>query len=175
MESRVRVARHPLHPMLIVFPSTLFPLLLLMDVLAWWLGNDAFWSIGVWLAGAGVVTTLAAMVPGIVDMAAVPDESRAHRTVLWHFIVGTATLVAYAAGTWLRWNAGTDRLLLATVVDVVGVLLVTAQGWLGGELVYKHHLGVKTVAEGADPVTLTGATRAPSERGDARRRRDVPP
>ena len=175
MESRARLAGHPAHPMLIVLPSALFPLLLLLDAVHWLSGGEAAWSAGFWLAAAGVAATLAAMVPGIVDMARIPDGTRAHRTGLIHAIVGTATLLAYAAATWLRWGAGTERFPWAAAVDVLGLLLVTAQGWLGAELVYRHHMGVKTPAEGGDPVTLTGAPRKPSEPGDARRRRDARP
>lgn len=169
MESRTRVARHPLHPMLVMFPTALLPLLLFMDVLAWWTGDDAFWVAGFWVGVAGIVMTLLAVAAGIPDMAAIPDETRAHRTALFHAIVGTTVLLVFAATTWARWNAGTDRLTLATVVDVIGVLLVGVQGWLGGELVYRHHLGVKTTAEGADPVVLTTAAEQRGARGHARR------
>lgn len=175
MESRFRLLGHPVHPMLIVLPSSLFPLLVLLDVVHAWTGDDAAWSAGFWVAVAGVVTTLAAMVPGIVDMARIPDGTKAHRTALIHFVVGTLTLLAYVAATWVRWGAGTDRFALATGIDVLGTLLVVAQGWLGGELVYKHHVGVKTTAEGGEPVTLTDSPRKPSERAAARRRRDAHP
>lgn len=169
MESRARVARHPLHPMLVMFPTALLPLLLFMDVLAWWTGDAAFWTAGFWVAVAGVATTILAVVAGIPDMAAIPDGSRAHRTALFHAVVGTTILLVFAATTWVRWNVGTERLTLATVVDVVGVLLVSVQGWLGGELVYRHHLGVKSAAEGGEPVALTTAAERRAERGHARR------
>lgn len=161
MRSRFRVGPHPVHPMLIVVPSTLFPLLVVLDLLHLWTGDAALWSVGFWIAAVGVVSTLAAMVPGIVDLAGVPDESRAHRTALIHTIVGTATLVAYAVAAWVRFGAGTDRFALALGLDVVGSLLIVAQGWLGGELVYRHHLGVLTREEGAEPTPFKSkATRA---------------
>ena len=160
--------------MLIVVPSALFPLLLLLDAVHFFSGDDAAWRVGVWVALAGLAGTLAAIVPGVVDMARIPDGTRAHRTGLIHAVIGTLILAAYAAAAWVRFDAGTDRFLVAAVLDVVGTLLVTAQGWLGAELVYRHHVGVKTPAEGGDPVTLTGPARKPG-RGDARRRRDAPP
>ena len=175
MQSRVRILGHPVHPMLVVVPSALFPLLLLLDAVHFFTGDDAVWRAGFWVAAAGVVTTLVAMVPGIVDMARIPDGSRAHRVALFHFVLGTLTLVAYVAATWVRWGAGTDRFLLAAGVEVLGTLLVVAQGWLGSELVYKHHVGVNTPAEGGDPVTLEGGSRSPPGQGDARRRRDARP
>jgi len=175
MESRFRFLGHPLHPMLIVVPSALFPLLLLLDAVHFFSGDDAAWRAGFWVAVAGAVATLAAIVPGVVDMAHIPDGSRAHRTARIHAALGTLTLLAYVVAVWVRWGAGTERLLPAAGVDLVGTLLVSAQGWLGAELVYRHHVGVKTPAEGGDPVTLTGSPRTPSEQADARRRRDARP
>lgn len=174
MRSAFRLGRHPVHPMLIVFPSTLFPLLAVLDVVHAWTGDATAWNAGFLLAALGVLTTLAAMVPGVVDLSKIPNESRAHRTALLHAIVGTATLLAYAAATWLRWGAGTDRFALASGVDALGTLLVVAQGWLGGQLVYKHHVGVLTPAEGGDPVALTGSA-PPDERAAARRRGETRP
>ncbi|HET6404048.1 MAG TPA: DUF2231 domain-containing protein [Candidatus Thermoplasmatota archaeon] len=156
MESRFRIAGHPAHPMLVMFPTALLPLLILLDVLHLWTGDAGAWTVGFWVALAGLVMTALAIVPGIVDMAAIPNETRAHRTALFHFVVGMTILATYAAAVWVRWPAGSapDRFGLAFAVDIIGTLLVTAQGWLGAELVYRHHVGVKTVAEGGDPVAL---------------------
>lgn len=156
MQSRARLAKHPLHPMLVTVPTALFPLLLLLDGLYVWRGDDAFWTVGVWIAGAGVVTTLAAMIPGLVDLAGIPSETRAHRTAATHFAFGVATLGAYALATWSRWPAGSvaESATWPVAIDVAGVLLVAAQGWLGAALVYKHHLGVIDAREGGEPVAL---------------------
>ncbi|HLE95861.1 MAG TPA: DUF2231 domain-containing protein, partial [Candidatus Thermoplasmatota archaeon] len=108
MRSRARIFRHPLHPMLVVFPTAIFPLLLFLDVLRA-LGAAIGPSVPFWLAVAGVATTLAAIVPGVIDLAAIPDRSRAHRVAFVHFVVGTVTLAAYAAAAWTRWPAGPDR------------------------------------------------------------------
>lgn len=159
MRSRVRVAGHPAHPMLVMFPTALLPLMVLLDALHWWTRDAGMWTVGFWIAVAGLATTAIAIVPGIVDLAAIPNETRAHKTAVFHFIVGMTILAVYAAAVWARWPAGSDdgRFVLTAAIDVVGTLLVTIQGWLGGELVYKHHIGVRTVAEGGDPVALTGS------------------
>jgi uncharacterized membrane protein len=153
-----------MHPMLVMFPTALFPLLVVLDALHLAFGDAAFWTVGFWVAALGVLTTLAAMVPGTIDMRAIPDGTKAHRTGLYHAIVGTAVLVAYALALWMRWPAGSapEGVWAALAVDVLGVALVSAQGWLGGELVYRHHVGVLSAREGADPVVLaTGADAVP--------------
>lgn len=168
MQSRVRLARHPMHPMLVMFPTALFPLLVVLDILhAYFRGDPTFWSVGFWVAAVGVVTTILAMIPGLVDLAAIPDESRAHRTAFAHFIVGSLVLLLYIGAVAARWPVGSGdaRFTWAVAVDVLGLLAITAQGWLGGELVYKHHMGVLTGGEGADPVTLK--TAEPTARSSA--------
>lgn len=171
MRSRFRIAGHPAHPMLVMFPVALLPLLLVLDAVHWYTGDAGVWTAGFWVAAVGLVTTVVAIVPGIVDMAAIPDGTRAHRTALFHAIVGTSILIVYAAGVWARWPAGSgpEEFALAAGIDVLGTLLVSVQGWLGGELVYRHHIGVRTEAEGGDPVALTPASEKRASRGDARR------
>lgn len=160
MRARFRVFGHPVHPMLVMFPVALFPLLLIADALyfagvADW-GPDmpsVLWDAGLYLAIAGLAATALAIVPGLVDLSAIPNASRAHRTALIHMTVGFALLALYGVAVWLRSpsNAMPFGALAILAVDVLGTLAVTAQGWLGGELVYKHHVGVLAPEEGADP------------------------
>ena len=144
--------------MLVMFPMSFVFVLLLLDALHLWRGEIAFWSVGLWVALAGAALTLVAMIPGVVDLAGVPNASRAHRVALYHTIVGTLVLVAYAASAFVRWPVGSppDAVVAATVIDALGVVAVSVQGWLGGELVYKHHLGVRTESEGAEPTPFEG-------------------
>lgn len=161
MRSKARLAGHPLHPMLVMFPVALLPLLLLLDVAHLVFAGGPFWEIGFWIASLGVVTTLVAMVPGIVDMAHIPDATRAHRTGVYHAILGTLILFVYAGSLAARWPVGSepDRFWIAAGLDLLGMLLVTAQGYLGGELVYRHHVGVQTPEEGGEPVILLASPR----------------
>src|SRR5687768_3607449 len=109
MRSRVRVAGHPLHPMLVMFPTAVFPLLLVLDLVPRFVETDAgYWAAGFWLAAVGLLSAIAAAVPGFVDMRAIPDKTRAHRTAVWHAVVGISILVAYAAAVWTRLTMGVD-------------------------------------------------------------------
>lgn len=173
MQSRFRVAGHPAHPMLVMFPIALLPLLVVLDAVHAYNGDLGVWTAGFWIAAVGLVTTIVAIVPGLVDMAAIPNASRAHRTAVFHAIVGFTILAVYAATLWARWpmGSGPDRFGLALATDIVGVLLVSIQGWLGGELVYRHHIGVRTTTEGGDPVVLANGRAARSTRGPSGRER----
>lgn len=175
MRSRVTLLKHPLHPMLVMFPVALLPVMVLLDLVAWASGADGLWVAGFWIALAGVVMTLLAIGPGILDLAAIPNESRAHRVALFHLGVGIFILVVYAAAVWARWPAGNlPTPALALGIDIVGTVAVFVQGWLGGELVYKHHVGVDAPEEGGEPTPLQagpGVHVPPVARGEERRGR----
>lgn len=157
MRSRAHVFSHPIHPMLIVLPSAVFPLMLLLDLVQASTGTEELARATFWLAIAGVAGTLAAMIPGIIDAAHIPDGTKAHRTMAIHAVLGTLTLIAYAGAVVLRWPYGSVPSVGAMIgLDVLGSLLITAQGWFGGELVYKHHLAVATREEGAEPTPFEG-------------------
>lgn len=163
MRSRVRVAGHPLHPMLVMIPTAVFPLLVVLDVVPQFAEMDGgYWAAGFWLAAIGLLGGVAAAVPGFVDLSAVPDRTRAHKSAVWHAVVGSAILVAYAIAVGTRLTMGVDGAVVFLATDVLGLLLVTVQGFLGGELVYRHHMGVKTVEEGGDPVALVAPSSAPT-------------
>lgn len=154
MRSSLRVAGHPLHPMLVMFPTAMLPLLVFLDALQWWFGASELWFAAFWVAVAGFATAILAVASGIPDFVRIPEATRARRTGVFHAIVGTTVLLTFAAAVWVRWPLGgdVDRFGTAAAIDVLGLILVTGQGWLGAELVYKHHVGVPTAEEGAVPV-----------------------
>lgn len=157
MRSRVTVLGHPLHPMLVMFPVALLPLLVVLDAVAIYGGGSAgVWTAGFVAAAVGGVLTVVAIVPGIVDLAAIPDGTKAHRTAFRHFVVGMLILALYGAGAYLRWpmDAAPAQPFWVLGLDVIGTLAVTVQGWLGAELVYRHHIGVRGPGEGAEPTPL---------------------
>lgn len=172
MRSRLRLAKHPVHPMVVMFPMALLPLLLALDGLQAYLGDEGFWRVGFWVALLGGLATLAGIATGIPDLAGIPDGTRAHRKAAFHFVVGLTILATYAAAAWARMGSPADRFGLAVGLDVAGLLLVTVQGWLGGELVYKHHMGVSGADEGGDPTPIMRKASAedPAASGDAPRR-----
>jgi uncharacterized membrane protein len=173
MRSRARALGHPLHSILVMFPTALLPTLLVMDILYAVLRETAFWTVGFWVAAGGIIVTLLAMLPGAMDFLAVPRGTRARRTGMIHALTGVTVLVAFGASLWARWVTGAppDSIGLVAGIDAIGVLLVGVQGWLGGELVYRHHIGVLAEREGGEPVPLTTSEPGPAgARADAHRR-----
>lgn len=75
MRLRVRLSRHRLHPMIVTFPTAMFPLALALDGVDWYLGDPAFWTVGIWVALLGLLSTLAAAATGTVDLASEPERA----------------------------------------------------------------------------------------------------
>ncbi|MFC7694645.1 DUF2231 domain-containing protein [Paeniroseomonas aquatica] len=130
-----------------------------------------------WNLGMGTLAALVALLTGWQAYNTVAHDDLGHANMVRHmyWAVGTATVfLAAAAGAWLDRcrTAGAGTVLLALLLLGAGALTVT--GWLGGENVYRHGLGVMrmpNMAMPGDQVTMTGWRATPTvPRGPAQPR-----
>ncbi len=135
--------------MVVGYPIALYTSALLCDVLYLALG-DAFWfRVAFWAIVFGLVTHVAAAVTGFPDFLAVarggPDQKEARRAATSHLVFGLGLLVVQGLNLGVR-NAGviptTGSIGLPVAVNVIAVAVLGIQGWYGGELVYRHRVGV---------------------------------
>ncbi len=142
-KSTARIGGHPIHPMLIPFPIAFLLAALVCDIVYVSTGNAA-WAVGaIWLVGAGVVTALAAAVFGFIDFFG--EERIRHLGDAWHHMLGNLVAVALAAISWgLRGTMGAEEAVMPwglTLSAAIAVILAYT-GWKGGELAYRHRVGV---------------------------------
>ena len=140
--STAAVAGHPLHPMLIPFPIAFLVGAFAAD-LVYWGTLSAFWAHGaLWLVGAGLVTGVLAAALGLVDFFTIA-RARNH-TIGWIHFLGNAVVLALAfVSLILRIGNPAEAVLpwgLAFTAVMTVLLVVT--GWYGGELSYRHKIGV---------------------------------
>ncbi|WP_425450057.1 DUF2231 domain-containing protein [Virgifigura deserti] len=140
--STAAIRSHPIHPMLIPFPLAFLVGVLLTD-LAYWATSDPFWArASLWLVGAGVVSGLIAAAFGLVDFFTI-RRARDH-AIGWIHFLGNATALILSLVNWLlRFDDPAAAILpwgLLLSVIVAAILGVT--GWAGGELSYRHRIGV---------------------------------
>lgn len=157
VQSRVRLFGHPLHPMVTDFAIVPFPLLVAFDILHALTGRGAFWEVSGWLGLAGVAGGILSILTGTIDLASIPGGHRVTRIAYVHLVLGIGLPSLYVLSVWERWPLGSPpegRVLLAAVIDVVGLVGVIVQGYLGSEMRTRHHIGIPTVEEGAEPVAL---------------------
>lgn len=155
MESRVKVAGHPVHPMLIVFPLGLLSVAVVFDII-YLVNQVSLWTqAAYYMIGAGVIGGLAAAVPGTIDWWAIPRGTRAKRVGLIHG-VGNVIVVALFVVSWLlrRPNPAAPP-TEAIVAALLGVILAMVTAWLGGELVGRLGVGVDEGANLDAPSSLS--------------------
>jgi len=142
----VRIAGHPLHPMLVHFPIAAWIGTVVLDV------SSRIWTLpGLSAAGfgcltAGVVLGAVTMLAGFLDYAAIPDQHSAQKTALSHMLVMVVSWLLFTASLTARafaprtapslWAIGTD--MSACIVMIFGARL-------GGTLVYSFGIGVRNV------------------------------
>lgn len=64
----------------------------------------------------------------------------------WHARLNVIALVIFAGSFYLRTTSGASWVsgsyTIPVLLSVLGVILITISGWLGGELVFRHGVAV---------------------------------
>jgi uncharacterized membrane protein len=160
MESRVKLAGHPVHPMLIAFPLGLLATAVVFDVLFLVTNNPAWTQAAFYMIGTGVVTGLAAAIPGTIDWLAIPRGTRAKRIGLIHGVGNVIVVLLFALSWYMRSENPIAPPTEAVVAGLLGVGIAILTGWLGGELVDRLGVGVDDGAHLDAPSSLTGRPAA---------------
>ena len=147
MASPASIGGHPVHPMLIPFPIALWVFSLVADVIYLWRGNLVWrdWIAFYALLG-GIIGAAAAAVPGIVDWLSITG-GEVRKLANWHARLNVIALLVFAASFYLRTAGGaalvSGSYTIPVLLSVLGVILITISGWLGGEMVYRHGVAVE--------------------------------
>lgn len=147
MDSRAKVAGHPVHPMLIVFPLGLLTSALAFDVIQKVTDDARYGDTAFRLAFVGLVGAIFAAFAGLVDYFALPAFTRAKRVAALHGLANLAMLVLFVIATVIR--GGRDDHLATGVVlalEAVAIGISVYAGWLGGELVERLGIGIEQEA-----------------------------
>ncbi|HAF03063.1 MAG TPA: hypothetical protein DCO65_07850 [Spartobacteria bacterium] len=142
MSSTASIKGHPLHAMLIPLPIGLWIFSIISDLIFKFGYGGAVWNdVALYTLGGGTIGALIAAVPGFLDFTDI-NNPKTRTIAIWHMRINLAAVVLYAVNFWLRMHrAPGDNLPI--VLSVVGIVLITISGWLGGELVYVRGVAVK--------------------------------
>jgi uncharacterized membrane protein len=138
MTTRVTVANHPLHPMLVTLPIGLWVFSLVCDIIFASTGDSRWDTTAYFTLGGGIVGALLAAVPGLLDFLGLQD-AREKRVGITHLILNLSLVALQVFNFWLRAQANTN-VRLPMLISVVAVAVLVVSGWLGGQLV--HVFGV---------------------------------
>jgi uncharacterized membrane protein len=140
--SLAQIAGHPLHPVVVPLPIGMFAGAFVAD-LAYARTHDRFWARAAHaMAAAGVGTGLLAGALGATDLVG-RDRIRSRGSAWVHGLGNLAAVGLGAGSVLLRRDKNPDVIVprgLAVSSAIAAILVVT--GWLGGELVFRHGVGL---------------------------------
>jgi len=163
MESRIKIAGHPLHPILIVFPLGLLTAAVAFDITALVSSDNAWFHISFWIIAAGTLGGLIAALPGLVDWLAIPNNTRAKTIGLWHGGGNVVVVILFAISWFIRRDRAEVPSMGALVLSFAAILLALVTGWLGGELVDRLGVGIDNGAHLNAPSSLSGRPAGENE------------
>jgi len=144
MKSKASIAGHPIHPMLIPFPLALWVTSFVVDILFYLLRHPTLLVVAKFMIAAGCLGAIAAAIPGIIDWLSIKNGD-VKKTANWHARLNIAALVVFAISLLLRMGSYSElvgrKLTIPFLLSLVGVILITISGWLGGELVFRYGVG----------------------------------
>jgi uncharacterized membrane protein len=141
MTTPAQIAKHPIHPILVSFPIGLWVFSLASDLIALAQGDSSVWKdVALYTLIGGIAGALLAAVPGFVDWFSLATP-RVRRLGTIHMALNLALVALYTVNAWLRLGS-TSTDLVPVALSVLGVVLLGISGWLGGEMVYVHRVGV---------------------------------
>jgi len=141
MRTPASIAGHPIHPMLVPIPIVCFIGAFVADIIFTRNGEPGWATASHWLLGVGLGGAALAAVAGLTDYLGEP-RVRALSDALKHMIANVLAVLIEVFNLLLR--LGNPDFIASTGVYLSGVvvLILLYSGWKGGELVYRHGVGV---------------------------------
>ena len=139
-QSTVKIAGHPIHPMLIPFPIVFFVTTFVCDLVFWRTGAAIWSTAALWLLGAGLVMAALAALAGLGDFFGEP-RIRDLSDAWWHAGGNIVAVLIALYNFYMRYQGGAV-VPTGLVLSLVVVLILLFTGWKGWEMVYRHRVGV---------------------------------
>ncbi|MEG4197175.1 DUF2231 domain-containing protein [Microcoleus sp. Pol12A5] len=140
--STLSVAGHPIHPIIVIFPVAFLVGAAGTDI-GYWLTSDPFWArASVWLMGIGFAAGILAAITGFLDFFKVKRVRE--RSAGWlHMGGNVAVMVLTLINLVLRQgNPAEPIVYTGLAISIVVATLLGITGWFGGELSFRHKIGV---------------------------------
>jgi uncharacterized membrane protein len=141
MESRAKLFGHPIHPMLIPFPIVCFVGAFVTDVVYKQNSDPGWATASMWLLGVGLVMGALAAVAGLTDYLG-DERIRRMSDALKHMLANVTAVIIELVNLVLRLNNPGFAQSTGVYLSGVVVLILLYSGWKGGDLVYRHGIGV---------------------------------
>jgi uncharacterized membrane protein len=107
------------------------------------IGASLWFTLGFYTMIGGALGALLAAIPGTIDMLSL--DGRPKKLALTHMALNVTIVLLYAVNIGMRITEP-EVGGLPLVLSIVSIALLAASGWIGGQLVYVHRVGVKEPA-----------------------------
>jgi uncharacterized membrane protein len=142
LRSTARIARLPIHPMLVPIPIACFVGTLLTDITYWRTAEMMWADFSAWLVTVGVIVGFLAAIAGLIDL--LGNRAIRARSPAWPHAIGNAMVLVLATINMLvhTRDAWTSVVPWGLILSAAVVLILLVTGWLGWSMVYRHGVGV---------------------------------
>lgn len=139
--STARIGDHPIHPMLVSFPIVCFIGALVTDIV--YVNNHAHeWATASrYLLAVGLVMAALAAVAGLTDF--LGDKRIQGSDAIKHAIANVTAVILELINFFLRLHSDAAIAKIGIYLSVIVVLILLYSGWKGGDLVFRHGIGVR--------------------------------
>ena len=143
----MKILGHPLHMMLIHFPTALLPMDVFFSFFAYYNSDSSFLLPAFYCLVAGVSIGILAIVTGLIDLVMIQKENKpAIAAALIHgFVNGLVILIfcLFAYRAWALYPQTNMPKLTTLITKVILLAGLFIGNYLGGKLILEHRLGIK--------------------------------
>jgi uncharacterized membrane protein len=144
LRSTARIAKHPVHPMLVPFPIACFVGALVTDIVYCATAEMMWADFSTWLLVVGVIMGVLAAIAGLTDFLS-NRMIRAQRPAWPHMLGNLVVLVLSTLNVFVHTRDGwTSVYPTGLLLSAIVVLILPFTGWLGWSMVYRHGVGVNS-------------------------------
>jgi uncharacterized membrane protein len=142
--STASILGHPLHAMLVPIPITCFVGTLITDLVYWRTAAIMWADMSVWLLTIGLIVSVFAALAGVIDFFG-DRRIRALKPAWIHGLGNGLALILSIFNVFVHSrDAYTSVVPTGLILSALVVLILLVTAWTGGEMVYRHGVGVRS-------------------------------
>jgi uncharacterized membrane protein len=143
--SQGRLFGHPIHPMLVHFPTALFLTGFLFDAGGLLLDKSQLFSGSFYVILLGLAAGLPAVLFGLIDYVKLSKQPELFRIATWHAGIQFVVLVVFGIIGGLKYQAYPDMIspgMLEMGIMGGALAMMLVGNYLGGEMVFTYKVGI---------------------------------
>ncbi len=140
-----RLFGHPVHPMLVHFPTALFSAGLIFDVGGVVLNEPYLYPASLYVIILGLGFGILAVVFGLIDYVKLVEDPKLFRKVSWHAGIQFVVLMGFGIIAGIKIQTYPDLMAPSpSQIAFTGIMtgLMLFANYLGGDLVFTHRIGI---------------------------------